>query len=49
MQRITATATELARRLSEHPAVEQVRYPGFSGLISFDVAATRARSRRARA
>ena len=38
MKRITATATELARRLENHPAVETVRYPGFSGLISFDVA-----------
>ena len=38
MRRITATATEIARRLDEHPAVERVRYPGFSGLISFDVA-----------
>ena len=42
MRRITATATELARRLDEHPAVENVRYPGFSGLISFDVADPRA-------
>jgi cystathionine gamma-synthase len=38
MERHTATATELARRLEEHPAVERVRYPGFSGLMSFDVA-----------
>jgi cystathionine gamma-synthase len=37
MRRITATATEIARRLEEHPAVELVRYPGYSGLISFDV------------
>ena len=36
--RHTETATELARRLEAHPAVERVRYPGFSGLISFDVA-----------
>jgi cystathionine gamma-synthase len=42
MQRMTATATELARRLAEHPAVERVRYPGFSGLLSFDVADPRA-------
>ena len=41
MRRITATATEIARRLDEHPAVELVRYPGFSGLISFDVASPR--------
>ena len=38
MKRITGTASELARRLEEHPAVDRVRYPGFSGLISFDVA-----------
>jgi cystathionine gamma-synthase len=37
MRRHTETATELARRLAAHPAVELVRYPGFSGLISFDV------------
>ena len=41
MRRITATATEIARRLEQHPAVERVRYPGFSGLISFDVASPR--------
>jgi cystathionine gamma-synthase len=38
MERHTATATELARRLEAHDAVEQVRYPGFGGLMSFDVA-----------
>jgi cystathionine gamma-synthase len=38
MARHTATATELARRLAAHPAVERVRYPGFGGLMSFDVA-----------
>jgi cystathionine gamma-synthase len=42
MHRITATASEIARRLTEHPAVETVRYPGYSGLISFDVADPRA-------
>jgi cystathionine gamma-synthase len=42
MARHTETATELARRLGEHPAVSLVRYPGFSGLISFDVADPRA-------
>jgi cystathionine gamma-synthase len=36
--RQTETATELARRLAEHPKVETVRYPGFGGLLSFDVA-----------
>jgi len=38
MSRVTESATELARRLAAHPAVERVRYPGFSGVISFDVA-----------
>ncbi|HEY6585307.1 MAG TPA: PLP-dependent transferase [Gaiellaceae bacterium] len=37
MARHTETATDLARRLEEHPAVERVRYPGFGGLMSFDV------------
>jgi cystathionine gamma-synthase len=38
MERHTANATELAERLRAHPAVEVVRYPGFGGLLSFDVA-----------
>ncbi len=38
MERHTANATELARRLEAHPGVERVRYPGFGGLMSFDVA-----------
>jgi cystathionine gamma-synthase len=38
MRKHTESATELARRLETHPRVERVRYPGFSGLISFDVA-----------
>jgi cystathionine gamma-synthase len=42
MRRHTESATELARRLEAHPAVERVRYPGYSGLISFDVADARA-------
>ena len=37
MNRHTETASEIARRLEAHPAVGQVRYPGFSGVISFDV------------
>jgi cystathionine gamma-synthase len=48
MRRISETATEIARRLEEHPAVELVRYPGFSGLISFDVADPRAVETRTR-
>jgi cystathionine gamma-synthase len=38
MERHTANAQDLARRLEAHPAVERVRYPGFGGLMSFDVA-----------
>jgi cystathionine gamma-synthase len=37
VERQTATAAELVERLRRHPAVEQVRYPGFGGLLSFDV------------
>lgn len=37
MERHTANATEVARRLEGHPGVERVRYPGFGGLMSFDV------------
>jgi cystathionine gamma-synthase len=33
----TRTASELARRLERHEAVERVRYPGFGGMLSFDV------------
>lgn len=38
MPKHTENATEIARRLEEHPAVVKVRYPGFGGLLSFDVA-----------
>jgi cystathionine gamma-synthase len=38
MERHTATARELARRLEAHRSVDRVRYPGFGGLLSFDVA-----------
>ena len=41
MERITATAQSLAERLRAHPAIETVRYPGFGGLMSFDVADAR--------
>jgi cystathionine gamma-synthase len=37
VERQTATASELARRLEGHEAVERVRYPGFGGMLSFDV------------
>jgi cystathionine gamma-synthase len=39
--RQTETATALVERLRAHPAVENVRYPGFGGLVSFDVADAR--------
>jgi cystathionine gamma-synthase len=38
VERQSETAGELARRLAAHPDVETVRYPGFGGLLSFDVA-----------
>ena len=38
VQRQTESAKEIARRLGEHEAVTNVRYPGFGGLLSFDVA-----------
>ena len=36
--RQTESATAIAECLREHPAVAIVRYPGFGGLLSFDVA-----------
>jgi len=48
MEQITTSATELATRLAGHPAVSLVRYPGFSGLVSFDVADARAVETRTR-
>jgi cystathionine gamma-synthase len=36
--RQTETATDLVARLGRHSAVQVVRYPGFGGLLSFDVA-----------
>jgi cystathionine gamma-synthase len=38
IERQTETAREIARRLGEHASVSIVRYPGFGGLMSFDVA-----------
>jgi cystathionine gamma-synthase len=35
--RQSESARELVSRLGTHPAVETVRYPGFGGLLSFDV------------
>jgi cystathionine gamma-synthase len=36
--RQTESATKIVERLGAHPAVKTVRYPGFGGLLSFDVA-----------
>jgi cystathionine gamma-synthase len=38
VQRQTASAGVIVERLRSHPAVETVRWPGFGGLLSFDVA-----------
>jgi cystathionine gamma-synthase len=35
--RQTESARSLAERLRAHPAIDTVRYPGFGGLLSFDV------------
>ena len=34
VERAQANAVELAGRLAEHPAITEVRYPGFGGMIS---------------
>src|SRR4051812_13515941 len=34
VDRAESNAVELARRLGEHPAVAEVRYPGFGGIVS---------------
>ncbi|TMK73508.1 MAG: PLP-dependent transferase [Actinobacteria bacterium] len=45
VRRQTESARELARRLEQHAKVAVVRYPGFGGLLSFDVdGATAARA-----
>ncbi len=38
LDRAQANAAELARRLGEHPAVEEVRYPGFGAIVATVVA-----------
>ena len=38
VRRQTESAQVLAQRLEAHPKVERLRYPGFGGLLSFDVA-----------
>jgi cystathionine gamma-synthase len=47
VERQSATAGELARRLADHPAVQVVRYPGLGGLLSFDVRGDAGRVERA--
>ena len=37
VRRQQETASILAERLAGHPAVETVRYPGFGGMLSFDI------------
>ncbi len=37
VERSTANAAELAARLQGHPAVKQVRYPGFGSIVAIDV------------
>ncbi len=39
VERAQANATELARRLAEHPAVAEVRYPGLGGIVAIVLAA----------
>lgn len=34
VERAQANAQELVRRLAEHPAISEVRYPGFGGIVS---------------
>jgi cystathionine gamma-synthase len=46
MRRHTESATAIAERLAGHEAVEQVRYPGFGGLLSFDVSGGAAAARK---
>jgi cystathionine gamma-synthase len=38
VERAQANATELAARLAEHPAIGEVRYPGFGGIVSIVLA-----------
>jgi cystathionine gamma-synthase len=37
IERLSASASDLAERLRGHPAAKDVRYPGLGGLITFDV------------
>ena len=37
LERAQATAQELVRRLADHPALDEVRYPGFGAIVSIVV------------
>jgi cystathionine gamma-synthase len=37
LERAQSNAEQLVRRMSDHPAVERVRYPGFGGIVSIEV------------
>lgn len=39
VERATASAAELARRLGEQPSVSRVRYPGLGAIVSIEIAA----------
>jgi cystathionine gamma-synthase len=45
VERAQANAAELAKRLGEHAAVQEVRYPGFGGMISIVLADAEAADR----
>ncbi|PVG82618.1 cystathionine gamma-synthase [Nocardioides gansuensis] len=38
VERSQANASELARRLADHPAIAEVRYPGFGGIVAIVLA-----------
>jgi cystathionine gamma-synthase len=38
IERAQANAQELARRLADHPAIEEVRYPGFGAMVAIVLA-----------
>lgn len=38
VERAQANATELVRRLEQHPAIGEVRYPGFGGIVAIVLA-----------
>ena len=48
LERAQATAQELVRRLDGHPALEEVRYPGFGAIVSIVVRGGADARRRAR-